>query len=335
MENRSTNRVRIAVIGTGRVAQTHLDSIAECGDRVELVAVCDSDRERATAVAAERGGADSFSSTDDLIERCDFDAAVIALPNHLHRDTTLQLAQAGKHILVEKPMAMNLGEAEAMVASAEKNGVSLMVGQSRRFFRGVELLRSKLPDIGRLVRMDVAFLVRFAELKTTWWNRADQAGSLVILLQGSHSLDTIYWLVKKLPDQVYTAANLFRPLFGTHDEANIVMIFGDGLLATVHLSLNTDPYHHELLAVGERGSLRLIEKPTERTYGFSTRLLFNNEVIFDEEELPSPYTRQLEEFLSAVEERRSPEASGGDVLNTMKLLDAAVSSITYRRTVNL
>jgi len=100
---------------------------------------------------------------------------------------------------------MNAREADEMINEARENQVTLMVGQSRRFPRALEIIREKMvEEIGEPFRIDINFLVSFPEPPTDWWKSSEEAGGLVILLQGSHSVDTILWLLNKMPSTIYS-----------------------------------------------------------------------------------------------------------------------------------
>lgn len=326
--------LRIGIVGTGRVAQAHLEAVRECKE-ARLVAVCDTDESKARK-AAGRFGADTIH-TDFRALAADpqIDAAIVCLPNHLHHPAVMELASSGKHVLVEKPMAMNLEETDQMIRAAETAGVTLMVGHSRRFSRAVRIVRERMPEIGSVFRIDISFLVLFTAPQTEWWTDSKKAGPLVIPLQGSHSIDTIAWLLNKIPDTVYAFSQLHNPEFAGADETNMIFGFSSGEIASVQLSLNTSPYVHETLIAGDRGSLKIYEYPTAATYGFHNRVVLNDQTIFDEDEQPSLYANELTEFLSAIRENREPEASGKDVRRTMRILDAACRSSLSKRPVSV
>jgi predicted dehydrogenase len=182
-------------------------------------------------------------------------------------------------------------------------------------------MRRKMPEIGPPFRIDINFLVSFPEPPTEWWRNAAEAGGLVILLQGSHSIDTIVWLFDKLPTTVFALSRSLSPHWEGEDEANIILGFDSGELASVNLSLNTSPYHHETIIVGSRGTMKLIEYPTDKLFGFSYRLEINGRPILDREQAPSLYAVQLKEFAEAIDQGREPCASGQEVRKTMLVLD--------------
>ena len=331
----SGKKVGVGVIGVGRVAQAHLAAASALKRSVELLAVSDVEEGKARE-AMEKYGAGYFTPRyEDLLRDPQIEAVLITLPNHLHYSACLAAAKAGKHILVEKPMAMNILQAREMVAAAKDNRVTLMVGQSRRFSDAVFALQERLPEIGELFRVMIFFLVSFPSPPTNWWRRSEEAGGLVILLQGSHSLDSILTWMGKLPQRVFTFSSRRNRQWEGEDEADILLSFDRGESASVHLSLSTFPAFHEAVLVGTRGVIRLIEYATGKPFGFGYHLELNGQRILSGDQVPSNYTLQLKEFVSALRERRAPIASGEEVLKTQILLDAARQSEKEKRPVSL
>jgi len=328
-------KVGIGVIGCGRVAQAHLSAIESLKEEVELISVADKDEKKARE-AKERFGSKLFTTQyEDLLAYKEIEAVIITLPNHLHHSVSIRAARSKKHILVEKPMALNMVEANEMVKEAKGNGVILMVGQSRRFSNGVFELQKHLPDIGDLFRIQISFLVSFPTPPTDWWKRSEEAGGLVILLQGSHSIDSILTWIKKMPLEVCTFSSKRNPLWEGEDEADILLLFDQGELASVHLSLSTFPDIHESILVGTKGVMRLTEYSTGKPFEFGYHLDLNGERIYSGDQIPSNYTLQLREFIDAIRNDRIPYASGEEVLKTMMVLDAVKKSEREKRVVSI
>ncbi|MBI2001734.1 MAG: Gfo/Idh/MocA family oxidoreductase [candidate division NC10 bacterium] len=286
----------LGLIGCGRIAQAHLAAAAHLSGQVRLAGVADPVPGRADDAARRYSIPLATEDYRRLLEDPAVEAVIVTVPNDLHAAVVGDAAAAGKHVLVEKPMALDARSAETMVAKADASGVILMVGQSRRF-----------PDAVReLVRR--------------------RAGGLVILLQGSHSLDSVCWWLGRLPSCVYATATRRNPAWEGEDEADILCAFPGGVSASVHLSLSTDPPVHEALVVGTRGNLRLIERPGGAPFEFTYRLELNGRILLDGPQSPSMYTHQLREFAEAIREKRSPLASGEEILPLMRVLDAARAS---------
>ncbi|MHB1139118.1 MAG: Gfo/Idh/MocA family oxidoreductase [Microthrixaceae bacterium] len=121
---------RVAVIGAGVMGANHV-RLAKVVPTIELVAVVDSDTERAAAAAGE--GVAIFATVDELVAAGVCDAVVVAVPTPFHHATVMRCLEAGLHVLVEKPIAATLEEADEMIAAADSAGVTLMVGHVERF----------------------------------------------------------------------------------------------------------------------------------------------------------------------------------------------------------
>ncbi|MFQ5971757.1 MAG: Gfo/Idh/MocA family protein [Alphaproteobacteria bacterium] len=318
----SSESLRIGLIGIGRIAQAHLDAALRLREHVSPVAFCSRNEVNARRAADRAGGGRIYVDYRALVADNDIDAVVVSTPHDLHHEVCLAAIDAGKHVLVEKPMTRTAREAEELVAAARTAGLTLMVAQSRRFPDSVDKLFSLLSELGEIFRLHVLFLVSFPSPPTDWWRSAERAGGLVIMLQGSHALDSVLWWKGEAPREVYAKVDRRNDAWEGEDEADIFCAFAGGATASVHLSLNTTPPLHESLIVGDHGRLRLIEYPTGRPFGFGYRLEHNGSVVFEEAEA-RPYLAQLREFAAAVREGRPPLASGAEILPVMRTLDAA------------
>jgi hypothetical protein len=212
-----------------------------------------------------------------------------------------------------------------MVRAAEDGGVTLM-GRDRR---------SRMPcrdgaTADRRYR-PVHIAPRVVRPTAYGCGRPPPAG-LVILLRATRSTASIGgWR----PQSIYATAARTNPAWEGEDEADILCRFAGGQTATAHLSLSTNPPVHEALVVGRNGHFRLIEWPAGPPFENRYRLEKNGEVLLDGLQSPSLYTHQLREFADAVCERRRPVASGREILNVMRMLDAARTSVRSGQPVAL
>jgi len=332
----SEKKLKLGIIGFGRIAAAHANSILDLHDSVELTAVATRQAEKQKNISEKFGTKKFYSEYHELLNDQEIDAAIVCLPNYMHHQVCLEAARAKKHILVEKPMAMNVMETDDMIKAAQENKISLMVAQSRRFSDAMMKIREKMvAEIGPPFRIDINFLVNFPQPPTDWWMSAEKAGGLVTLLQGSHSVDTVFWLLNKMPSTIFSISRSRNPQWEGEDEVTIVLGFNSGELATIHLSLNTSPYLHETTIVGPKGTIRLFEYPTDKAFGFFYRLNFNGKTVLEGEQNPSLYTIQLKEFCKALLEDRTPIAAGAEVRNTMMILDAIRKSDSEGKVIHL
>src|SRR5438105_13273568 len=138
------DRLGVAIFGAGRAGSAHARAVAQT-PAAHLVAVFDADAHRAATFAAAHQ-CEPFSSSDAVLERADVDLVMVALPNFLHEQATVDIASSGKHIFLEKPMADTVEQCDRMLVAAERAGVHLLVAHSQRYFpstmRARELLHS-------------------------------------------------------------------------------------------------------------------------------------------------------------------------------------------------
>jgi len=304
-------KIGIAVIGCGQIAEAHLQAIAKVSD-AELVAVTDVVEEKSRSVA-DRYGAKAYTTLEELLDDESVDAVVLPLPHHLHCPISIQCAQAGKHILVEKPMALNLSEAERMVDSAEKAGVILMVGQSTRF-RPEVWTAKKVIDTGRLGKIQQCIHQRafFVEnLSTEWRYSSEKCGGLYVPLFSSHDVDMILWLMNDTPSKVHSILRSYTNIADAESDGVIDLELTKGGIATMAFSMNSHIYRFNALFIGTEGTL-LIE---------DGKLTVNKESIeLDNSE--DTFTRQMHEFVNSIQNKREPITSGRNILPTMAVLDA-------------
>ena len=317
-----TEKVGLAMIGCGQIAQAHLRAIA-ANPHAQLVAAMDIVEDRATEVA-EKYNARAYKSVKDVLADDDVEAVVLPLPHHLHCPITIQAAEAGKHILVEKPMALDLAEARQMVDAAESAGVYLMIGQSTRFRPEVWAAKGVIND-GRLgqVQQCIHRRVWFTErLSTEWRYSSEQCGGLYLPIFSSHDVDMTLWLMDAAPMKVHSILRSYTKLADAESDGIVSMELSGGGIATLAFSMTSHIAQHSALFIGTEGTL-LID---------NGKLQVNDEEIqVDKSE--ETFTRQMRDFVDAIRENRKPVPSGRDALPTVAVLDAAKESSTTGNTV--
>jgi predicted dehydrogenase len=305
----------VAMIGCGQIARAHLLAIA-VNPHAELVAAMDVVEERAVAVASKYD-AKPYTSVEAVLADENVDAVVLPLPHHLHCPITLQSAKAGKHILVEKPMALDFAEALQMVDAAESAGVNLMVGQSTRF-RPEVWAAKKVTEQGTLgqIRQCIHQRAWFTEkLSTEWRYSSEKCGGLYLPIFGSHDVDMILWLMDAAPVRVQSVLRSYTNLVEAESDGAVNIELAGDKLASLAFSMNSHMARHSALFIGTDGTL-LIEPG---------RLWVNDEEItLDKSE--DAFARQMSEFVDAIRTGREPIPSGRDVFPTVATLDAAKKS---------
>jgi predicted dehydrogenase len=248
-------KIRYGIIGFGGFAERAIAPAIAASSNSVLVAV----QKRSLAAAKQKALGLSiphaFNTAGALASSPDVDAVFIASANSAHHDEVIAAARAGKHILVEKPMAMNTAEAERMVAECEQNHVTLMVGHTLRFSPLVNHVRQLVQSgsLGRIVsaRADYFYDARLS--RRTWLLDRAIAGGGPIFDIGVHCLDTLRYV---LDDGVKSVHSLITPQptpAATERTAVISLKFGSGALGSITCSFEGPGRHTLLELVGTEG----------------------------------------------------------------------------------
>ena len=254
-------KLRLALVGCGRIAQNHFAAIRQHDQRVELVAVCDVKPEALAAAVAGTGAA-GFNSLDDLLAGSDADLVVLATPSGLHPRQAIQVAQAGRHVLSEKPMATKWDEGVAMVRACRDAGVKLFVVKQNRLNATLQLVK-RAVDQGRFGRMAMVTVNVFWTRPQSyyddapWRGRWDMDGG-AFMNQASHYVDMVDWLVGPVDNVHAYTATLARDI-EAEDTGVMSLRLRSGALASVNVTMLTHHKNFEgsITLLGERGTVRV------------------------------------------------------------------------------
>ncbi len=324
----SEQSVNLALAGLGRISGAHMHASRAVSDVMQFVSAQTRDIQSPVSQRLREQGLTVYRDYRQMIQDENVDGVVLCYPSGIRKEPILQAAEAGKHVLVEKPLSLDIQLARELVSICESHGVQLMVAQSRRYSPVMEKTYSLLETLGKIIRIDINFLVHFDAPPTSWWTDPSQAGNLILDLQGSHSLDTIAWFMGDCePERVSAETAHFNMKFNGSDEASVLVRYQNGTLCSAHLSLNNRHPVHEIIVVGEYGTLRIEERLGKEPFSFLYTLWLNGSMIMEDPGTPSLFAFQLREFVSAIQEGREPLSSGRSVLKSMHLLDLAKKSV--------
>ena len=317
----------MAVIGCGQIAHAHLKAIDQI-ESAQLIATVDSIEERAISARNTFNARRHYTDTEEALADSDIDTVILTLPHHLHKPIAIQSAEAGKHILVEKPMALSLEEAEAMCKAATESNVKLLVGQSTRFLPAVTEAKKRIDagEIGEVYHCIYQRQFLIDRLSTEWRYSQDQCGGLYLPLFGSHDVDAILWWMDGSPARVYSQLQSRNSVSAEADSDGVVtMEFAGGQLATLSFSTTSQDTHYRVTIIGSEGTIALSRN----------EISVNNEGIPIEKR--NSFADQMREFVDAIlsETDKLRIASGAGVLRVMAVLDAAKESAESKQVITL
>ena len=250
--------IGIGIIGAGHFGAVHARAMAEV-DGVQLVASCREDRAAAEQFAQDHGGS-AYSDWRQLLADPKVDAVVIATPHHLHEEIAIGAAEAGKHILLEKPMAPTTRACDAINAAVAKAGVKLMVGHVMHF--ALPCLRAKaILDsgvIGKPVLGSSWMIKLWMESNRRDWHKNTASGGGMLMTAGIHALDRLVWLMGQDVVGVNALAGTFFHEQEADDSALIGLRFGNGGIGQVQsVGYRNGAVGFAMDMVCEKGTLRI------------------------------------------------------------------------------
>ena len=317
--------LKIAMIATGRIAETQLAPAINQADGAELWSVYSRDLGRAEDFAQRHGaraGTAGFDNLEALLADPELDAVMIASPDGLHAEQTIAAARAGKHVLTEKPMTTSSEAAASMIEACEKAGVKLGIAYHLRWHAGHRELHRMFSDgkFGELRHIRVQWPM--VSGPDNWRAKSDVARWWCLSGVGTHCLDQIRWFMRPQHGEISTLKSVIAKSVhrGPHEETAILaMQFESGATAEMCNSV-LFPGPRRLELYGANG-YALCEN-TLGADGDGTITTQDGDFAFD---VVNPFRGEVEDFAKAVDEDRDPEVNGPEGARNVELLLEAVS----------
>lgn len=254
-------RIRFAIAGCGRISKNHIESLKKHAKDAELVAVCDIDPSPLKS-AQEASGAPGYRSYEEMLKGTNADVVVLATPSGLHAEQTIAAAQAGKHVMTEKPMATRWEDGKRMVAACDAAGVRLFVVKQNRRNATLQLLKRAVEQ-GRFGRIYMVSVNVFWNRPQSYYDSAKWRGTWefdggAFMNQASHYIDLLDWLIGPVESvQAYTAT-LARDI-EVEDTGVMALRWRSGALGTMSVTMLAFPKNFEgsITIFGEKGTVRI------------------------------------------------------------------------------
>jgi len=303
-------KLGVAVVGAGFWGRNHARNLRELAE-TRLIAVCDRDEAKAKAVA-ELFGVEAYSDSRHLLKRSDIEAVTVCTWSTNLAKETLRALKAGKHVLVEKPMANNLQEAKRIVDLAQRNQLTLMTGFLMRFIPGVQRIKKSIENgkIGKLVYCT-------ARRVSQWPERVGDVG--VVKDLAIHDIDITRYLSDSDPVEVYAKAGSFRHR-KFEDHAQILLTFEGGTTAFIEANWLT-PYKIRKLAVTGSEAIMTLDYITQEI-----TIETAGQTLAPRYEVKEPLKLELQHFANSILNNTEPIVTGSDGLKALQIADAALKS---------
>ncbi len=327
------DRLRVGLIGLGGIARSHCDAIASL-ENVEIVAVADLFEENRRQYMEKYGIPKGYASHHELLQDDNIDAVAVILGHQLHHRLTVDACNAGKHVLVEKPMALSLEQCDDMIEAAAANNVKLMVGLSQHFY-GTSLKAKEILDSGELGPLitAVSYMSKnwgFANRRPQYRNRFHGGG--MWLANGVHVVDRLTWVMASQAVSVSASIGTRAHYQGGDDSATALIRYKNGLAGVaVSIGYADGAPNYECQVICANGSLRFTEHGEKYVkVGKSDRW---EDVEFDDP--PTGMHHEWKSFAEAIERDIEPPTHGAWGRHIMEILFAAERSAIAGREVAL
>jgi UDP-N-acetylglucosamine 3-dehydrogenase len=323
--------MRVGVVGAGFIGAIHLGAYANMPE-VEVVGVADA-RPETAAVGAAIVGARAYPSYEDLFAAEEVDVVDVCLPTAYHRDLALQAARAGKHLILEKPIARNLEDAEAIIEAFDGNAQRLFVGHVVRFFP--EYVRIKqMVEAGELGTVGVARTSRRSPFLTGWndWYADWRMSGGVLLDLVIHDFDFLRWSLGEV-ERVYARGVLGRE-YNRLDYALVTLRFEDGAIAHVEGQWGyPGPFNYSIEMAGRRAMVTAdsSEPAPVRLLGGTMDPGESPDVVTEK----SPFQTELEHFIRCAATGEESIVDARDALEALRIGLAATESVVTGRPIRL
>ncbi|SER69523.1 Predicted dehydrogenase [Gracilibacillus ureilyticus] len=336
--------MNFAIVGCGFIAKKHAAAIEKI-DAAKLVAVCDK-VPTVMDFYKEEYDAKPYTELEDMLEKEDIDIVCICTPSGFHASIAVQVAEAKKHIIVEKPIAMTVEDTDTIVNACKINNIKLAVVHPNRFRPVVQELR-KIIDQGLLGKISHASCIVNWNRNQEYYDQAPWRGTKqhdggVLMNQAIHNLDLLLWFMGS-PEQVFSMeATRFRNI-----EAEDVSIgtikFDSGALGTVEASTTVYPknYEESITIFGEKGTVKI---------GGSNAIYFEHLDIKDMSEREINDLKErikadpwgtpghqwiMEDMVNAIKEGRNPAVTGEDGRRALELVLSFYESAQKNQPIQL
>lgn len=342
---------RFGLIGCGAISAAHIDSLNKIDD-AQLVAVWNRTKKRAEEVAKENG-CDVEDSIESLVTRDDIDAVVVCTPSGNHLEPALAAMEAGKHVIVEKPMEVTAERCRQMLESAERNGVKLGVVFQSRFAEANRAVRDSISQgrFGRIVLGD-AYVKWYRGQdyydSGAWRGTWEMDGGGALMNQAIHAVDMLLWWMGPAVEVYAYSECLAHENIEVEDTAVAVVRFASGAMGTIEATTSVYPGYPKRLEVHgdaggavivddavsqwternspKRGEQMLAEMGPKEVSGAASDPMA---ISFDN------HRRQLEDFIQAIREDRPPLVDGKEGLRSVELIRAIYRSAQVGQPVKL
>jgi len=253
-------KIRIAIVGCGRISKNHFESLKKHQDNIELISICDT-QQTILSVHEKKYNVKGYLDLDDMLKKEDLDLTVICTPSGVHADQTELCARHGVNVMTEKPMATRWNDGVSMVKVCDKAGVRLFVVKQNRSNPTLQLLKRAVKE-NRFGKIHMVHLNVFWTRPQEYYDQAPWRGTWefdggALMNQASHYVDLLDWLIGPI-DKVQAMMSTTRDI-EVEDTCVLNVKWRNGALGSMNVTMLTYPKNFEgsITILGEKGTVRI------------------------------------------------------------------------------
>lgn len=328
----SNRKIRLALVGCGRIASNHFSAIESHTDSVELVDVCDVN-EVALNQAVARTQAIGHRNLADLLKATTADLVILTTPSGLHPDQAIQVAVTGRHVMTEKPMATRWHDGVRMVKACDDANVRLFVVKQNRRNATLQLLKQAIVQgrFGKIysVAMNVFWTRPQEYYDSAKWRGTWEFDGGAFMNQASHYIDLLHWMIGPVESVMAYTSTLARNI-EVEDSGVATIRWRSGAMGTLNVSMLTYPKNMEgsITILGEKGTVRIggVAVNEIQTWEFADSRPEDSEVATSNYQTTSVYglghPLYYANVIDTLRGQAEPETDGREGLITLELLIA-------------
>ncbi len=328
-------KIKWGVIGAGGFADRRSIPALKEAHNSEIVALMVRTEEKAKALAEKHGVPKFYTRVEDLLKDKEVEAVYIATPVYLHKEHVIEAANAGKHILCEKPMALNVKEGEEMIRECQKLGVKLMVAYMKRFHSYHQKIKQMIEnrELGKVILTRIQTHLQYPPQPGAWRQDPSKGGGGPLMDVGSHCIDLAIYFLGEVEEVTALVGNLSFD-YPVEDTSTVILKFKEGAHALIDASFSIPYYEGRVEVYGTERTVLC-----RKTMGPFTEPEMK---LIDEEgerivEVPpnNPYKEEFEHFADCILQDRQPAIDGEEGLKSLRIIQAAYRSSKEGRRVKI
>jgi predicted dehydrogenase len=329
----------VAILGTGNVAKGHLKAIQDT-DGAELVALGTRTLEGGQAWAADQGvSCPVYAGLENLLTDDQIDIVIICTPNNLHAEHTIQIARAGKHILIEKPVALNLPDLRAMYAAVQETGVRTLVSFVLHWNPALNIAKKLITQgtLGEIFLAETCYWHSTPRAQPGHWMTIKEIAGSVFLMGGCHAVDAARWLVgADIVEVCAFSANKGKEWYEYPHTVSATVRYSNDAVGRISTSMGcVMPYTFEFTLMGTKGTLRDNRLYSELLKGQDHYAVIPTELPDSGSVMHHPFSPGLEHFVQCLEAGKDTELNLENAINVHEVCLAVDKSVEEGVSISL